>query len=457
MTGLATEQTRRGDAAIASVTGRIAEHIAAIRFEELPADIVEIARQTLLDWLAVTLAGSREDLAAILRGEAEEQGGKPVATIIGRNMKTGTQQAALVNGATSHALDYDDTNFLASAHCGVTIIPGLLALAEDRDASGRNFLAALVAGFEASGMAGAAHYRLGFHSTGTIGSFGATGACANLIRLDINTAATAFGIAASQTAGLRAMFGTMCKPLHAGKAVQNGLIATTLAARGFTSNPRALECKLGFAATHSPDYDPDRSIAPPPKGWHIQNNLFKYHAACFITHAPIECALDVRRQGVARDTIAKMKLRIQSDANDICNIAEPRTGLESKFSLRQCIASAVADVDTAALESFSNERASDPTLVVLRERIEIEFVPDMRRAYAEMEVLTKNGRRFTSRHDASKPMDDLVEQGDRLHNKLRRLAEPILGKARAAELGDMAMNVDELESIRDLTGLCVPR
>ncbi len=462
MASTAMEQPGCGDATIAWVTGRIARHVAAIRYEQLPPDIAEIARQTLLDWLAVTLAGSREELAAILRDEAAEQGGKPVATIIGHTMKTGTQQAALVNGATSHALDYDDTNFVASAHCAVTIVPGMLALAEARDASGREFVAALVAGFEASGGAGAfvgqAHYQRGFHSTGTIGSFGSVGACANLMRLGPDATAMAFGIAACQTAGIRAMFGTMCKPLHAGKAAQNGLIAATLAARGYTSNPRALECDQGFAATHSPDYNPAKtSVAPPPGGWYLFHNLFKYHAACYITHAPIECALKLHRDhDVGPREIETVRLRVQSSANDICNIVEPRSGLEAKFSLRQVIASAFADVDTAALETFSDDRVVDPVLVALRKRVEIEFVPDMQRAYAEMDVLTKDGRRYSSSHDADKPMANLAEQGKRLRNKFQRLAEPVLGRARTAELADVAMNVQALGSMRDLTRLCLP-
>jgi len=134
-----------------SATRDIAKRTAAIRYEDLPPDVVGWARQTLLDWLGVTFAGTREDLARILRDEAVEQGGRPAATIVGSGFKTGTQQAALVNGATSHALDYDDAHFLATAHCGATVIPGMLALAEERGASGRDFVTALAAGFEAIG------------------------------------------------------------------------------------------------------------------------------------------------------------------------------------------------------------------------------------------------------------------------------------------------------------------
>ncbi len=437
----------------ASVTQRIADHVAAIRYEDLPPDVIELARQTVLDWLGVTLAGSREDLARMLRDEAAEQGGRPAATIIGAAIKTGTQQAALVNGATSHALDYDDAHFLATVHCGATVVPGLLALAEERGASGRDFVAALAAGFEAIGataaFVGDKHYRLGFHSTGTVGSFGAAAACANLLRLDGAATATAFGIAAAQAAGIRSMFGTMSKPLQAGKAAQNGLIAAALAARGFTSNDRALETELGFAATHSPDFDPARLIAPPPKGWYLRYNIFKFHAACFLTHAPIECALDLRdRQGVAADGIASLRLRIRTDAKDVCGIEAPRSGLEAKFSLRHCIASVFAGLDTAALETFRDDRVADPALARWRDKIAIDYLADMPRGRAEIAITTKDGRRLTAQFDSGKPVEDLAQQGDRLRNKFRRLAEPVLGAGQAAELAALAMTVETLGSMR---------
>ncbi len=444
-----------------TATSDIASRTAAIRYEDLPPDMVELGRQTLLDWLGVALAGSREDLARILRDEASDQGGRPVATIVGSEIKTGTQLAALVNGATSHALDYDDAHFLATVHSGVVTISGMLALAEQRGASGRDFVTALTAGFEAIGATAAflgdKHYRLGFHSTGTIGSFGSAAACANLLRLDTAATATAFGIAAAQAAGIRSMFGTMCKPFHAGKAAQNGLIAADLAARGFTSNNASLETELGFGATHSPDFDPARKFPAPPKEWYLRYNIFKFHAACFLTHAPIECALQVRDQGAAADNVGAIRLRIRSDARDVCGIPTPRSGLECKFSLRQCVASVFAGLDTAALDTFSDARANDPAVAALRDKVEIDYSTEIARGRAELEVTTKDGRRLTARFDSGKPVEDLAQQRARLQNKFRRLAEPVLGERRAAELGALAVKVETLRSMRELTELCLVR
>jgi 2-methylcitrate dehydratase PrpD len=440
-------------------THDIAARTSALRYEDLPQDVVEWARQTLLDWFGVTLAGSREELARILRDEAAEQGGRPVATVIGGGFKTGTQQAALVNGATAHALDYDDAHFLATVHSGVVTISGMLALAEERGASGRDFITALAAGFEAiaatAAFVGDKHYRLGFHSTGTIGSFGSAAACANLMRLGAATTATAFGLAAAQAAGIRSMFGTMTKPFHAGKAAQNGLIAANLAARGFTSNSQALETALGFGATHSPDFDPARQIAPPPMVWSLRYNIFKFHAACFLTHAPIECALDLRnQQGATADKVEKVNLHIESGARDVCGIVTPRSGLEAKFSLKQCIASVFAGLDTAALDTFSDARASDPALAALRDKIEIDYSSDIARGRAEIEAVMKDGGRLTARFDSGKPVEDLAKQRTRVENKFRRLAAPMIGEMRTAQLAALALTVETLPSMRALTELC---
>ena len=442
-----------------NVTRDIATHVAALRYDDLPPDVIELARQTLLDWLGVTLAGSREELARILREEAIAQGGRPVATIVGSAIATGTQQAALVNGATAHALDYDDAHFLATVHSGVVTISGMLALAEQRGASGRDFVTALVAGFEAIGATAAflgnPHYRIGFHSTGTIGSFGSAAACANLLRLDADATATAFGIAAAQAAGLRSMFGTMSKPLHAGKAAQNGLIAADLAARGFTANRQALETELGFGATHSPDFDPARPFPPPPKEWYLRYNIFKFHAACFLTHAPIECALKVRDEGATADNIAEIRLRIRVDARDVCGIPDPRSGLEAKFSLRQCLAAVFAGLDTAALETFSDARATDPALAALRDKVVVDYSPDLARGRAEIVVTTKDGRHLTATFDSGNAVEDRAQQRARVENKFRRLAEPVVGERRAAEIAARAIKVETLRSMRELTELCL--
>src|SRR5438132_11281507 len=149
------------------------------------------------------------------------------------------------------------------------------------------------------------HYNLGFHATGTVGAFGAAAACARLLGLNAAMTAQALGIAGTQASGLKSQFGTMCKPFHAGKASQNGLLSARLAARGFSSRPDLVECEQGFALTHGPDFRPEAALVTPLNGCHIFANLFKYHAACYLTHGPIEAARAVReRHEVGPEQIA---------------------------------------------------------------------------------------------------------------------------------------------------------
>src|SRR5262249_24845515 len=203
---------------------------------------------------------------------------------------------------------------------------------------------------------------------------GGAAACAHRRGLDAEATARALGIAGTQAAGLKSQFGTMCKPFHAGKASHNGLLAARLAARGFSSRPDLVECEQGFALTHGPDFNPEAALADPPSGFHIFGNLFKYHAACYLTHGPIECAREIReRHGVAPDDIARITLSLYKSCERVCNIAAPTNGLEAKFSLRQTVAMALAGVDTASLDAYSAATASDPALVRLREKVALDF------------------------------------------------------------------------------------
>ncbi len=343
------------------LTRQLAAQARALTLGEVPEDIRAWARQCVLDYLACTLAGAQDELTTILLAEMQEQGGKGAATIMGHGVKLPAAAAALVNGAAAHALDYDDVNLAMPGHPSVAILPALLALAEERGATGAKVLTAFVAGYELQCRIGRllapGHYDgLGFHATATVGSFGSAAACAHLMGLNAEQCAIALGIAGTQAAGLKAMFGTMCKPLHAGKASYHGLMAAKLAARGFTSRPDVIECAQGFAQTHSPDFNPDQALETPPQGWYIRNNLFKYHAACYMVHASIEAARQLRAQhGITPDRIARIRVELDEACARICNIAAPQTGLEAKFSVRLATAMGLSGVDTGRLSTYSAE------------------------------------------------------------------------------------------------------
>jgi 2-methylcitrate dehydratase PrpD len=275
-----------------------------------------------------------------------------------------------------------------------------------------------------------------------------------VLRLDAERFATALGIAATQAAGFKSMFSTMCKPLHAGRASANGLFAVRLAARGFTSRTDAIECAQGFARTHSADFRPERALAEAPGGYHIRNNLFKYHAACYLTHAPIEAARGLReKHHLTPERIAGIHLTLDEATERVCNILAPRTGLEAKFSLRLTTAMALAGVETGALASYSEAVAADPRLVALRDKVEIDFIPCGRHTLADLQLTLTDGSVLHAQHDSGVPAADVALQGRRIEAKFLALAEPILG-ARAGDLAAQVASLDTLSDVRGTMALC---
>lgn len=414
----------------------------------MPREAVEIGKQCVLDWFGVTLAARDEELARILRAEAEATGGKAEATVVGAELRTSAAFAALVNGATSHALDYDDTNLVMMGHATAPVWPAVLAEAEARGSSGAEALAAFIAGVETECRLGLVlspgHYAAGWHPTGTLASFGAAAACAALVGLDQEGRAAALGIAATQAAGLKSAFGTMSKPLHAGKAAFNGLLAARLAARGFTARDEMVDGEQGFVETHAPQAHLER--LEDLEGRHlITETLFKYHAACYLTHSTIECA---RGFGVAVDEIRAVGISVHPAALKVCNIAAPATGLEGKFSLRATAAMALLGDDTADIHAFTDQRMRDANLVRLRDLVEVAGDSSLREAEARVVVIAD--KRRTREFDAGVPNRDLEDQWRRLEAKFHALAGPVVGERRAADLAGAIRRLDELETVAEL-------
>lgn len=444
----------------AGLTRALVEQALAVRYETLSEESRALARQCILDYIACTLPGAAEPLTAMMLAEFEEQGGHETATVIGLGKKLPSLSAALINGSAAHALDFDDVNMAMPGHPSVAILPALLALAEERGSSGAAVIAAFVAGYELECRFGRAlspgHYDvLGFHSTGTIGTFGAAAACAHLLGLDADQTCTALGIAGTQASGLKSMFGTMCKPFHAGKAAYHGLLAARLAARGFSSRTDVMECAQGFARTHSPDFHPEAAMQVPEGGSHMRNNLFKYHAACYLTHGPIEAARKLRAEhGITPDNVTKIVLRIDHTTDRVCNIPAPATGLEAKFSLRLTVAMALAGIDTGRLDTFSDRVAADPKLAALRDRVEIDFQTGWPQTLAEIDIQLTDGSMVTARHDAGIPAGDVAEQGRRLEEKFTALADPVLGANRAGRVLGAVAGLDHAPDVKELMALC---
>ncbi len=439
------------------VTAALNEFCRGIRYDDLPGDAASVAKQCLLDWLGVTLAGSSEPLTVMLREEALADGGNAQSTLVGSGQRVTAKQAALVNGAASHALDYDDVHLAMSGHPSVPIWPALLALAELRGGTGRDVLAAFAAGYEMECRIGMlvmpAHYSIGFHSTGTLGTFGAAAACAHLLGFDAEQWGRTMGIAGAQAAGLKSMFGTMCKPLHAGKAAQNGLFAALMAERGFTSNPEVLETAQGFAATQTTSPNPERALSGLGESYAVRDTLFKYYAACYGTHETIEGVKRIAEgNGIQPGSVSEIELVVPKGHLAMCNIQQPTTALEGKFSLRFTAALALVD-GRAGEEAFSVESVHDPRLTTIRDRVSV--VPqegDWERG-TRVSIKTTDGRQFSEQVNLNIPTNDVERQWGRLELKFRGLASPVVGAAKADSIVAAVSGFETDASVERLMGL----
>ena len=454
-----SERTRAAGAATDGVSHALASYGSGLRFDDMPEEVRTVVKHCVLDWLGVTLAGSRQDSGRIVREEALEQGGAPQATLIGDGARTNIAQAALVNGTASHALDYDDVHFTFCGHPTVTVLPAVLALAERDARNGRDLMTAFVAGVEVGCRVGQyvteAHYARGHHATGTLGTFSAAAATARMLGLDAETSATALGIAATQAAALKSMFGTMCKPLHAGKAAANGQYAALLAKRGFSSRRDGIECSQGFADTQSPVVDTEGALEGFGERFHTRDILFKYHAACYGTHASVEALTRLRdAHAIDHRCVDKVEIRVPTRNLKVCNIQEPRTGLEAKFSLRLVSAMALAGNSTSDIAGYDDSVCIDRELVRLRDRTGVVGDDELARGASEVVVCMEDGVVYREFGDVSVPSRNLDEQGRRLEDKFVTLASPVIGERRAREIVDLVRTLEQLESMDELVKRC---
>lgn len=441
-----------------AITMELAERVSTYQFSMLPADIIERVRQCIVDWFSVTLAALDDPVHEIMmRGAGQSVGN---AHIIGHADMYPATVAALVNGTTAHALDFDDVNLAISGHPSAVIFSALLALAEQEGSSGQDVIAAFVAGYETACRVGSLvcpdHLNRGFHATGTVGSFGAAAACAHLLKFDATQTARAMGIAGTQASGLKAMFGTMVKPLHAGLAARNGLEAVLFVMQGVDSRTDVLECPLGFAHTHTSDFNVALLDDEMSTDFYLRNNLFKYDASCYGTYAAIEC---VRRLKAAHEFSAEdidtVRVRADRSVDELCNIQRPLTGLQGKFSIRINTALALLGIDTGLVESYSDDAMADEHIVALRDRVRVELIDGWPSMQSEVTIQTKDGERYEHTIDGAVPDLDIAAQARRVDEKFGRLAGRAIGARRSQALSAAIVSLDQAIDIRALAGYCI--
>jgi 2-methylcitrate dehydratase PrpD len=430
-----------------------------LSLDEIPAEARAAACQCVLDWLGVALAGSTEPLARMLRAEfaaESELAEMGPATVLGSDQRASARTAALINGATGHALDFDDTNLVGGLHATAAVLPAALALAEETGASGADLLCAYIAGVEVCArlrvVIGEEHYRQGWHITSTLGVFGAVAAAGWLLRLDADEFGRAVGLAASQAGGVHANFGTMTKPFHAGFAAERGLLSARLARRGFTANPEAFERAF---AQMSGEIDWTR-IEPLADTFAVTDTLLKRFASGHGTQATILATRALMSDGLVADDIVHAEVRAPEWVPDSgYGVRVPRLGIEAKFSLPGVCALTLLGHDLTVPATFSDANVSSPAFVSLIRRIELVGDPAFGRGNGEIggEIAVETRldlmkQAFPYTRD-SKTVESRVEL---VNQKFLALATPVIGE-HAKRLRDLVSDLGALPGVDELCAL----
>jgi 2-methylcitrate dehydratase PrpD len=427
---------------------------------DIPASVRREGQRTFVNWLGCAVGGSHQDTTERALRAVRQFSGPEQASVLGRIERLDVLHAALLNGISSHVLDYDDTHLKTIIHPASPVIPAALAVAEMRGSSGTDLLAAVIVGIEACCRVGNAvypdHYDRGWHITGTAGVFGAAVAVGRLLQLDEQHMTWALGLASSQAAGLREMFGTMTKSFHPGRAAQNGAVSAFLAEAGFDSSERGIEAPRGFANVLSTKQDFAEITDGLGERWESALNTYKPFACGIVIHPTIDGCIQVRDE-LAGDvsSIARVELRAHPLVLELTGKTDPTTGLESKFSVYHAAAVALLRADGSP-SAFTDEMVHDPEVAALRRLVHVETDPAVNEESVEIAVTLQDGRRLTRsiRHaigSLERPLSDAE-----LEVKFRGQTEPVMGAAGTDRLLDIAWRLPELAEAAEVARCAVP-
>jgi 2-methylcitrate dehydratase PrpD len=447
---------------------RLAEFAVALRFEDIPADVVASVRLRALDIIGLALAASTHDFAASFRGALEGWRADGQCTVIGSAQTAPPPLAILVNGALAHGLDFDDTHPPSVTHASAVVLPTVLALGEAGVLDGRTVVTAAVTGYEAIarlGMAapGAFHDR-GWHATAVCGAFAAALAAAKCDRLDTTRMTAALGLAGSFTSGVMEFLadGSSAKRVHPGWAGHSGAVAAALARGGLTGPATILEGRFGF-------YRAFLGVAPDPKpfatlgtAWETLRGAFKPYPCCHLNHAYLDCALELRRaHGLDAEQVESIECRVPpGQVPIVCEPREakvrPRTAYDAQFSLPFSIAASLVD-GRVGLDTYAPARLRDERVLDLAARVTHALDPDSR--YPEcfpgwVRLRLRDGRELEARvldgwGSLARPMPP-----EAIVAKFRDNARHAVPPARVAAIERAALGLDALPDIRALTTLC---
>jgi 2-methylcitrate dehydratase PrpD len=439
---------------ISDVTATLARYIVGARLEDLPPKVKAEARRTLLNWLGCAIGGSRHETVDKAIAALSPFSGPREATVLGRAERLDILNAALVNGISSHIFDYDDTHLKTIIHPAGPVASAILALSQHQPITGAQFMNALVLGVETECRIGNAvwpsHYDMGWHITGSCGTFGSAAACAKLMGLDEEKTRWALGIAGSQPVGLKIQFGSMTKSFHPGRAAQNGLTAALLARQGYTAADAVLEGKDGWGQALSRAHDWGQVTESLGTRYEAALNTYKPFACGIVTHPGIDAAIQLRNENHLRaDEIGAVELHANPLVLSLTGKTAPQTGLEGKFSIYHCIAVGLI-YGAAGERQFQDAVVRDPAVIALRRKVSVRTDPSVSTEKSDLTIRLTDGQVLTRHIDNAigslqRPMSDQA-----LEAKFTDLAQGILAPERIRRAMDLCWSLDTLPDAAEI-------
>src|SRR5436853_1337770 len=428
---------------VPGLTEYVGKFLASTKYEDIPEDVIELGKKSILDGLGLALAGSRAQTGTICREYLEQLrvcDGK--STIIGSARKTSPRFAAFVNGVSIHADDFDDTQLSAAkdrvygllVHPTVPVLPAILALAEGRTISGKEFMLAYHLGVEVECKIAEAisprHYQDGFHSTGTCGAFGSAAASAKLVGFDQSKILNTFGLVASQAGGLRENFGTMTKPFQAGHAAESGVVSADLVALGWTAAEQILEADRGFFHAFGGSYDPSAIVDRLGKPWTFVSpgiSLKPYPSGSLTHPAMTELMRLIEANNIQADQVEKVDCGANHNMTTTLLHHQPKTGLQAKFSMEFSMAILLLE-RKAGLGEFSDKVVQRADVQEMIRKINFYVDPQAESAGFDkmmsiLKIHLRDGRVITGRADFAKGSPANPMSFDEAATKFRGCAE----------------------------------
>jgi 2-methylcitrate dehydratase PrpD len=450
-----------------TVARELAHYITQTKFSDLPEEVVGQTKMCILDWIGAALPGIRQKPARMLLEVVKTSGGNPESTIIGDGRKTSCLNAALVNGTISYAVKLDQSSPRGSTiHPQPPMLPAALAVAEWKKLSGKEFLVAVLLGFDLETRVAMAvnpsHMgERGFHTTGTCGTFGALAAAAKLLRLKENQVVNALGIAGTQAAGLTAAIETFSRCLHAGKAAYNGLLAAMLAQKGFSGPEAIFEGEGGFCRALANTYDLKKITDGLGSQYLIRDQRFVRYVTCGAMHAAIDAVIELTKENeIAPGQIEEIDARTFPITLELCGrVREPRTFFDAQFSLPFALAVAATD-GQVSIGQLTPRKFNDPGIMDLAKRVKGSVDPEFAAGgytgtgdlfqSAKVTIRTKGGKEYHRQVNLHKgsPQNPFTEE--ELIKKFRSLASTVLPKPKVEGIVNSVEKLEEVDSMAKL-------